>query len=192
MISELSPPQSLQSTHDKPGCKKTLLSRIRQTFCSGSMREPTSASPRSQHEQPLPLCPWPAQQSQPSTATLAPREATLGWQKGHRDNPSTPIPIRHVFPTLGKALLGMFPYCPIPTLAAGTGRGIPMPVALLQGVSALSSLKIQFFHPVPPPQQVSYPAYQPLPKGILKFLSSQGFVRPQGGPSKSHNFMAGM
>lgn len=116
MISELSPPQSLQSTHDKPGCKKTLLSRIRQTFCSGSMREPTSASPRSQHEQPLPLCPWPAQQSQPSMATLAPREATLGWQKGHRDNPSTPIPIRHVFPTLGKALLGMFPYCPIPPL----------------------------------------------------------------------------
>lgn len=80
--------------------RKTLLPRIRQTFHSGSVREPTSASPRSQQEQSLPpaqLCPWPAQQSQPSMATLAPREATLGWQKGHRGNPSTLIPIRHTY-----------------------------------------------------------------------------------------------
>lgn len=71
-------------------------------------------------------------------------------------------------------------------------RGVPTPVALLRGVSAVSGLRIQFLHPVPPPQQVSYLAYHPPPKRILKFLNSQGSVRPRGGPSKSPNFKAGM
>lgn len=174
--------------------RQTFLPRIRQTFPSGSVRELESASPRSQQEQPLPpawLCQWPSHPSAASPAwpSWSPEKAPLGWQKGHRDYPSTLLlHIRHTYSQHWAKHL----CCPIPTHAGGTGRGIPMPVALLQGVSAVSGLQIQFFHPVPPPQQVSYAAYQPLPKGILKLLNSQVSLRPQGGPSKSHDFRAGM
>lgn len=78
---------------------QTFPPRIRQTFPSGSVREPASASPRIQQEQRLPpakLCRWPSQQSRPSTAVLVPEKPPLGWQKGHRDSSSTLIPhIRH-------------------------------------------------------------------------------------------------
>lgn len=58
---------------------------------------------------------------------------------------------------------------PFPSFAGGTG--VLTPMALLRGVSAASGLKIQFLHPVPLLQQVSYATYHPSPKQTLKFLT---------------------
>lgn len=156
-----------QSSHQHRVCsqhvisqvvRQTFLPGIRQTFPWGSVREAGSARARIQQELPLPpawLCQAspakPAQQSQPSTATLCGRGAT-DTTPAHSSHRHTGIPWE----------------CSLlcrPHPCRWHWQRCPHARALLWGVSAGSALKIQLFHPQPP-QQVSYLAYQPSHKGI--------------------------
>lgn len=176
VMSELSPPQSLQSTHDKPGCKTNIPAKnktnISHRFSEGTPisqpQEPAGTAPSTSPALPMAI---------PAQPSWCPEKPPWGGRRATETTPARWSRSDTRMPNTGKALLGMFPCCPVPLLTGGTGRGVPTPVALLWGVSAVSGLKIQFFHPAPSPHQVSHPAYQPLPKGILKFLNSQGSVR---------------
>lgn len=81
--------------------RQIFLPRIRQTFPIGSVREPPSASPRSQQEQPFPpaqLCQWPSQHSHPGAQRSHPRVAEGPQRQPQHTGPDQ----THVCPTPAK------------------------------------------------------------------------------------------